>query len=577
VLRMELTRTPDVETPDFRFVPEGFDPTDLDALRALVSRLLERELSSPNDLREWLYDWSEVQSIISAEYSRGLVAMNRDTKSEKFKESHLAYQRDVMPVWHTLDNRLTKRFLASTHRDALGGAFAVFLRGEQRADEIFREENGALIAEDRGHAARYSELMGNLMVALDGEELTVQQAAAKLADTDRAVREKAFRAIGDTQLGNADAVNEIYDAQIDLRQRVAANAGFENFRDFRFADMQRFDYTPADCEAFHVGVEKQVVPALREASEFRRQRLGVEKLRPFDRDASVFNRPPAKLFATQEEYVALLQRIFHRIDPLFERDFDVLVRNGLLDLMSRPGKAPGGYNCGVADMRLPFIFYNAVGRRDDLRVMLHEGGHAFHTLAGRGLPLISYRHAPTEFCEVASMSMELFGTERLREVMTEEEAHEVEYTQMETILAVFSAVARTDAFQAWLYTNGHPDAAARNEKWVEVTERYGDGQTDWSGLEDIRATGWQRIPHLFGMPFYFIEYGIAQLGALQMWRKEKLDHDGTIASYREALALGGSRPLPELFRRAGIRFAMDESIMAEVIPSVIERMKELRS
>jgi len=573
---MELTRTPDVEMPDFRFVPEGFHPTDLEAFRALVQKLLDRELGSPAEVREWLYDWSELQSVVSAEYARGFTAMNRDTKSEEYKERNLAFQRNVMPLWHSLDNQLTKKFLASPHVDSLGSAFNVLVRGEKRADEIFREENGPLKAEDRGIASRYSEVMGNSMVSLDGEELTVQQAAAKLADTDRDVREKAFLAIGETALANADTINEIYDELIDLRQQVAANADFENFRDFRFAEMQRFDYTPEDCEAFQAGVEEHVVPALREAAEYRLQRLGVETLRPFDRDVSIFNRPPTKLFETQEEYVALLQRIFHKIDPLFERDFDVLVRNDLLDLMSRPGKAPGGYNCGVEDMRLPFIFFNAVGRREDLRVMLHEGGHAFHTLAGRGLPLSAYRHAPTEFCEVASMSMELFGNERLGEVMSEEDAHEVEYGQMETILNVFAAVARTDAFQAWVYTSGHPNVAERNAKWVEVTQRYSDGMTDWSGYEKMRESGWQRIPHLFGQPFYFTEYGIAQLGALQMWQKEKLDHDGTVASYREALALGGSRPLPELFRRAGIRFAMDSSIMAEVIPPVVARMKELR-
>jgi len=573
---MELTRTPDVETPDFRFVPEGFAPTDLEALRGLVERLLACEPGSPQELRDWVYDWNAVHSVVSGEYSRAFVAMNRDTKSEAFKQSLFSYQSTVLPEWHTLHNRLTTMFLASPHLESLGDAFAVLVRGERRAAELFREENGALQAEDGAVATRYSELIGNSLVEFDGEELTVEQASAKLADTDRAVREKAYRAIGATQLANADAANVIYDELIDLRQRMGANAGFDNFRDYRFAEMQRFDYTPADCEAFQDGVEKFVVPALREAAEYRRECLGVDRLRPYDREVSVFNRPPAKLFSTQEEYVALLQQIFRTIDPIFERDFDVLVRNDLLDLMSRPGKAPGGYNCGVEDMRLPFIFYNAVGRRDDLRVMLHEGGHAFHTLAGRGMPLIDYRHAPTEFCEVASMSMELFGIERLREVMSEEDAHEVEYTQMASILAVFASVARTEAFQAWIYTSGHPDAAARDAKWVELAERFGDGMTDWSGLEDIRAASWQRIPHLFGMPFYFIEYGIAQIGALQMWRKEKLDHDGTIASYREALSAGGSRPLPELFRRAGIRFAMDGSILGEVIPPVIERMKELR-
>jgi oligoendopeptidase F len=574
---MELTRTPDVEIPSFRFVPEGFHPTDTEALKALYTQLKDREPGSPEELRGWLYDRSELSSVVGGEYARCFTAMNRDTKNEDYKERTLAYQKDVLPLAGQLDNELEEKLLASPHVDALGPAFDVLLRDARLAVKIFRKENTELTAEDRALGAKYSELQGNSLVDLGGEQLTVQQAAAKLADTDRSVREEAFVAIGKSQLENVTAVDEIFDALIDIRQKKAKNAGFDNYRDFRFAEMARFDYTPVDCEKFQDAVEKVVVPAVREASEYRRERLAVDTLRPYDRDVSIFQRPLKKIFETQEEYVDLLQRIFRSIDPLFERDFDILVRNGLLDLMSRPGKAPGGYNCGVDDMRLPFIFYNAVGRRDDLRVMLHEGGHAFHTLAARGMPVGAYRHAPTEFCEVASMAMEMFGNERLREVMSEEDAKEIEYGQMEGALGVFCSVARVDGFQQWLYSAGHPGPDERNAKWVELSDRFSPGLTDWSGFEDIQLTQWQRIPHFFGHPFYYIEYGIAQLGALQMWHKEKLDHDGTIAGYREALALGGSRPLRDLFARAGIRFAMDEEIMQQVIPAVVARMKELRT
>ena len=574
---MELTRTPDVETPTNQFVPEGFHPTDTDALTALADQLLERDIVSVDELRKWLYDWSEISSVVSAEYARCFTAMNRDTKSEAFKERNLAYQRDVMPIAQRLDNKLTKKLLASPYIDSLGKAFDVMVRSARLEAKIFRDENADLGAEDNALAARYQEVQGNTLVKLGDEEMTVQQASARMADTDRAARKEAFLAIGDTALENVEVVDGIFDEMIDVRQRMAHNAGFDNFLDYRFAAMHRFDYTPTDCEAFHDGVEKVVVPAMREMMEFRREQLGVETLRPYDLDVSVFQSPPTKIFETQEQYVALLQRVFAAIDPTFERDFDILVRNDLLDLMSRPGKAPGGYNCGIDDMRLPFIFFNAVGRREDLRVMLHEGGHAFHSLASRGLPIAAYRHAPTEFCEVASMAMEMFGNERLREVMSDEEAREIEYAQLAGTISVFGSVARVDAFQHWIYKAGHPDAAAREAKWIELAERFTPDMTDWSGLEKYRGPQWQRIPHFFAHALYYIEYGIAQIGALQMWRKEKFDHAGTIASYRESLALGGSRPLPDLFNRAGIRFAMDAAVMNEVIPPVIERMKELRA
>ena len=573
---MELTRTPDVETPAFTFVPEGFHPGDTAKLEELVGRLLEREPADAGELRQWIYDWSELSSIVYGEYSRLMTAMHRDTADAKARESHLAYQRDVLPLYQSLNNQLNRKLLASPHLSELGRSFDLLVRDLREDAELFREENTKLHAEDRALAARYSELQGNLEVDLRGEKQTVQQAAARLADRDRALREDAYRAIAAARSAIVEELDGLFDKQIAIRQQMARNAGFPSFRDYKFVAMHRRDYGPRDCEAFHDAIEAVVVPALRENAAYRCEKLGLEKLRPFDTDVSVFGADPGRLFGDQEQFVALTQRIFRAIDPVFEEDFDVLVRNGLLDLMSRPGKAPGGYNCGVEDMRLPFIFYNAVGRREDVRVLLHEGGHAFHTLAARGLPVVQYRHAPTEFCEVASMAMEMFGNERLSTVMSEEDAREIEYRQMEGVIGVFASVARIDAFQHWLYTTGENGAEARRDKWVELGDRFGSGLVDFTGFETERRTEWQRIPHLFHQPFYYVEYAIAQLGALQMWRKEKFDHDGTVVSYREALALGGSRPLKELFKAAGIRFAMDRAILEELIPPVVERMRQLR-
>jgi len=573
---MQLTRTPDVEIPAFTFLPEGFRPTDTEALRQLVERLLEREPQDAAELRQWIYDWSELGSVVSAEYSRSFTAMNRSTADAELRDAALAYQRDVLPLYQSLDNKLVKKLLASPHLAGLGAEFDLLVRDFRQEAELFREENTKLQAEDRGLATRYAELQGNLQVELRGESLTVQQAGAKLAERDRALREEAYHAIVQARRGIVADVDDVFDKQIAIRQEIARNAGFSNYRDYKFAAMHRHDYTPHDCETFHDAIEKVVVPAMRENQEFRRAQLGLDRLRPYDLEVSVFGSDPRELFRDQDEFVALGQKVFRAIDPVFEEDFDILVRNGLLDLMSRPSKAPGGYNCGVEDMRLPFIFYNAVGRREDLRVLLHEGGHAFHTLAARGLPVVQYRHAPTEFCEVASMAMEMFGNERLKEAMSEEDARETEYKQMEGIISVFVAVARIDAFQHWLYTTEDNGPEARRDKWIELAERFGTDLVDYTGLEQARRDEWQRIPHLFQHAFYYVEYAIAQLGALQMWRKEKLDHDGTIVSYREALALGGSRPLKELFKAAGIRFAMDQAVLEELIPPVVERMRELR-
>ena len=568
---MQLTRTPDVDVPPFEFVPAEFDPTDLDALAGLVSSLVERPIESPDELRKFVYDWGEVSSKIWADWARHMTAMNRDTRDEGLKEANLAYQKSVMPAWMTHEDKLNHRYLDSPHRAGLGDEFAVFDRQKATAAEIFRQENTQLIAKDKELGAKFDEIQGAVLVEFRGEKLTVQQCCAHFRDTDRATRQEAYLALFARMAQDRDQLDDVLDEQISVRRKVGANAGFDSFRDFRFAEMYRFDYTPQDCEGFHAAVEKIVVPVADKLMEDRRRRLGLETLRPWDLEANLFGGEPRKIFEDQEQYIALTSKLFDAVDPVFAADFDILVRNGLLDLMSRPGKAPGGYNCPVEDIRLPFIFWNAVGRPTDLRVLLHEGGHAFHTLAVRDIPVSEYRQAPTEFCEVASMSMELFALERLGEVFDEGEVRELAYDHLVKALLGLMSIARTDAFQHWMYANPDHTREERRSRWTDLSIRYQTG-VDWSGYEEIRANSWQMIPHLFGAPLYYIEYGIAQLGAFQLWLHEREDHAAAVGAYRRALALGGSRPLPELFETAGIRFAMDEAILAELVPQVMERI-----
>jgi oligoendopeptidase F len=571
---MELTQTPDVAVPPRRFVPADFDPSDLAALDRQVRSLLERPLASADSLRSWIVDWGELKSCVAAQHTRRMIAMNRDTRNEALRERHLSYQKDVIPAAERHDDQLNRRYLACLHRDALGEEFEVFDRAKAKEAEIFREENTELSAQVEALATRYLEIQGGITVEFRGQTLTKEQCGARLQDTDRATREEAYLALQGRMLEERDGVDEILDKQIHLRHRIAGNAEFDSFTEFRFAELGRFDYTPADCVAYQNAVADVVVPALAELREERLGRLGLDTLRPYDREVSLFGHQPATLFENQGGYVALIDKVLRGVDRVFSADLDILVRNGLLDLMSRPGKAPGGYNAAVEDIRLPFIFYNAVGRRADVRTMLHEGGHAFHTLATRDLDILDYRTAPIEFCEVASMSMELFGFERLEGVLDPDEFRDFAYGQFEGILMTLAAVAMIDAFQMWIYAHPGHSREERRAQWVALTERYVPG-VDWTGLEEFQASGWQRIPHLFCVPLYFIEYGIAQLGALQLWRRERQDHEAAIAGYRHALTLGGSRALPELFAAAGIRFAMDEAVLRELVPEVMVKLRGL--
>ena len=568
---MELTRTPDVPVPPRRFLAADFDPADRAAFDAVVKSLLDRPVATPAELRRFIEDWGELGSAYWGEWARRLIAMNRDTRDKGLVQSYRDYQQGISPAWQRADDALSRKYLASKARGDLGAGFVVFDRKQENAAALFREENVELSTKAEEVGAGYQQVMGGITVEYRGKTLTREQCGALLQETDRAAREEAWRARADRMAEERDKIDGLLDEVVGLRHAMAKNAGFDSYADFRFRQMERFDYTPEDCRSYHAAAEKVVVPALRELRERRRKTLGLDALRPWDLEVSLVGAPPRDLFQDQADLETLLGRIFRAVDPVFAADFDILVRNGLLDLMTRPGKAPGGYNCPVEDIRLPFIFWNAVGRRGDLRVMLHEGGHAFHTLAVRNNPVLQYRHAPTEFSEVASMAMELLGFERLEGILDDDELREFTHQQFEGILGILAHVALVDAFQAWMYGNPKHTREERATKWRELSRRFQPG-IDMAGLESYARIGWQRIPHLFTHPLYFIEYGIAQIGALQVWRSEKRDHAGAVKAYRKALALGGSRPLPELFEAAGIRFAMDEAILKDLVPDVLARI-----
>jgi oligoendopeptidase F len=354
---------------------------------------------------------------------------------------------------------------------------------------------------------------------------------------------------------------------LPLRERIAANAGFPNYRDYMFRRKERFDYGPKECEAFHESAEKAVKPLVALLQEGRRKRLGLAALRPWDMAVDPDGLPPLKPFGNADELVAGCERILGKVDPEFGKNLGTMRSWGLLDLDSRKGKAPGGYQSTLGEVRLPFIFMNSVGLDSDLRTLLHEGGHAMHSFAARTLPA-PYRHAPMEFCEVASMAMELLGSPHLSEFYPDpKEASRSRARHLENVVALLPWIATVDAFQHWIYLNPGHAREERTGTWVRLRDRFG-GIEDWEGLEDARATLWHKQLHIFEVPFYYIEYGIAQLGALQVWRNFRKDPKEGVRLYKQGLAVGGSRTLPEIFKAAGIRFdfspAMIEPLMAEV-------------
>jgi oligoendopeptidase F len=407
-----------------------------------------------------------------------------------------------------------------------------------------------------------------MMVNFEGKERTLPEMSKYLLEPDRSIREKAWRATAERRLKDCQKLEEIFDNMLELRNTVAKNAGFANFRDYQFKAYHRFDYTPQDCKKYHRVMENYMVPLLKEITALRCKQMKLDKVRPWDISVDPLNLPPLKPFGTVDELILKTLTVFQNTDPELGQQFNEMKEMGLLDLASRKGKAPGGYQSTLSESRKPFIFMNAVGLERDVRTLLHEGGHAFHALACANDPLVEYRHAPMEFSEVASMAMELLAGEQIDVFYSPQDSRRSKREHLEDILEVLVWVANIDAFQHWIYENPKHTAEERRQMWVALHKRFGGDLVDWSGLEGIREYIWHRQLHIFEVPFYYIEYGIAQLGALQIWRQAKTNPKQALANYRSGLKLGGSRPLPELYQAAGIEFDFSERTIAPLVELV---------
>lgn len=536
-----------------RFVPEDADLGDWSQIEPLFDALAERPIDTRDQLENWLIDWSELMSCIHEEGSLRHIRMTTQTDNADYEDAYLHFISEIQPKLKPRQHALQVRYVGSPARDELSSYYHVMDRSTANDVELFRDANVPLETEDQKLGQRYQKLTGAMTVEFQGEERTLQQMARFLEEPRRNVRQEAWELVTERRLQDRDTINELYDEMLQNRQQRAENAGFDNFRDYAFRLRERFDYSPEDCVEFQDAVEAHIVPLKRELEQERRDALGVDTLRPWDLDVDPQGRDPLRPFNDANDLIDGCAKIFGKVDLELGSQFQQMADLGLLDLESRKGKAPGGYQAMLAERRFPFIFMNAVGRNGDLRTLLHEGGHAFHTFAARDEPLVSYRHAPTEFAEVASMSMELLSRPHWEVFYDTDSAERARRDHLERIVNILPWIATIDAFQHWIYTNPGHSEEEREAKWLELRERFG-GIEDWRGYEAARRNEWHRQLHLFLIPFYYIEYGIAQLGALGMWLQAQADPQKALGNYRSALALGGSRPLPELFEAAGLDF-----------------------
>lgn len=585
--------------PEFarQFLPAVLDFGDWTKIEPFYKKLLDRQIESLPDLEKWLLDWSELDSAFEEEGTARNIAMTCATDDSERERRFLEFVEKVRPrrePWHhQLRIKLADaagRLKPPTKR------YEVLLRSVQNSIEIFREENIPLQVEDAKLAQRYQKTVGAATVHWQGKELTLQQAGRFLEEPDRATREQVWRLISGRYLQDAGELDAIYAQMVAVRHKMALNAGCRDFREYAFKSMERFDYTPADCIAYHQAIEAAVVPAARRLADERKRKLGIDAVRPWDTAVDPDGRAPLRPFDDAARLIAGCGKIFDLVDRDLGAIFTTLRERNSLDLDSRKGKAPGGYQATYDELRLPFIFMNAVGTEGDVRTLLHEGGHAFHTWGCRNDPWLAYRHYPTEFAEVASMGMECLSLPYLNEFYGEEtpRARKRFFSEIVNFLPYMATV---DGLQHYVYTHvGELDESGAVPIIRNWRERLEDWKNEWqrltrrflpwldkSGLESDDRHSWHRKLHFFEVPFYYVEYGIAQLGALQVWmnagcpgsrpvERDKFDH--AVALYRNGLALGGSRPLPELFKAAGLRLDFREPTLRPLMDAV---MREIES
>ncbi len=543
-------------------------------LSPILNELLERQIDNVAALEKWLKDKSEVEAALEEDFAWRYIKMSCDTANEDLVAAFQYFATEIEPKISPIGNELNKKLIESPYVDQLDqDKYFVYLRAVKKALELYREENVELFTLLQVAQQRYQGITGAMSVTINEKEYTLEQASNFLKDTDRTVRQNAWETIQQRRLIDKDTLNILYDELIHMRHKVALNAGFENYRDYMFQALGRFDYTPQDCYDFAEAIEKEVVPVLEEQAEKRKAALGLAVLKPWDMEVSTTGKPALKPFNNGQELIDKSIACFNAINPSLGEKLEIMKANQLFDVESRMGKAPGGYNYPLAETGAPFIFMNSANSLRDLTTMVHEGGHAIHTFATADLALNDFKHCPSEVAELASMSMELISMDNWN-VYFDNEADLVraKKEQLTDVLKTLPWVAVIDQFQHWVYTNPDHNAEDREVAFKQIYTRFGAGFADWTDFEEQFGNLWQKQLHLFEVPFYYIEYAIAQLGAIAVWKNYKENPAKALDQYLAALALGYTKPINEIYETAGIKFDFSAEYIKELAVFVKEEL-----
>jgi oligoendopeptidase F len=559
------------------FLSEDFAITDWASLEPWLQNLMARDINSLDAFEKWLADMNELEAVVSEDACWRQIRMTCDTTDKALEESFNYFYLEIQPKIQPYSDQLNKKLISSPFTAELDkDKYFTYIRNVKKNIDLFREANIPLQAEINVLQQQYGQVAGAMTVTVDGQEYTLQQAAKFLEDPVREKREDVYRKINERRLQDKETLDSLFTKLVELRNKIAINAGFENYRDYKFMEMGRFDYKPEQCYQFHEAVRLHVLPLVDQIFDAQRKKLGLDVMKPWDTEAEQPGIEPLRPFKQGKELLDKTVSCLGELDPFFANCLKKMEEMSHLDLDSRKGKAPGGYNMPLAESGAPFIFMNAAGQMSDVTTMVHESGHAVHSFLAHPLALNAFKEYPTEMAEVASMAMELFTMDHWHVFFdNEEDLRRAKRHQLERVITIFPWIATIDKFQHWVYENPNHTVNERTEAWMNILNEFSSSVIDYSGLMPYRNISWQRQLHLFEVPFYYIEYGIAQLGAIGLWKQYKENKQQAIDNYIKGLSLGGTKTLPELYAASGLAFDFSPETIRELMDMVRLELENL--
>lgn len=560
------------------YVASDFKCDEWSKVEHYLRELSGRSWDNKEAFVQWLKDKSELEAVLEEDMAWRYIRMTIDTTDAEKSEAYRFFVTEIQPNLAPYEDQLNRKMMAAAWIDELSEneAFKIYFRSVKTALELFREENIDIETEINTLSQEYGAISGQQTIDYEGKTLTMPQAAVFLKNPDEQVRKTVFELIVKRRQQDREKLDELFSKLVKLRHQTALNADCSDFREYKFKALGRFDYSIEDCLNFHESIAELIVPFVKSMNEEQARLLGKDLLKPWDTEVDPTGKEPLKPFENGKQLLTGSVDIFNQLDPFFGECLSTMDREGYLDLDSKQGKAPGGYNYPLYESGIPFIFMNAAGSQRDLVTMVHEGGHAVHSFLSRDLELTGFKSLPSEVAELASMSMELLTMDEWgRFYPDEDDLKRAKKEQLESILKVLPWIATIDAFQHWIYTNPEHTSDERTAYWLELGKRFGTGMIDYNEYEYVKESSWHRQLHLFEVPFYYIEYGIAQLGALGVWRNFKRDHSSALTNYKNALALGYTKPIPAIYEAAGLRFDFSKETVQELAAFVSGELKQL--